>query len=75
MRLECNLHTNSENNPNCVIINHEIYGNMFCLNNFDNDFRIDELIKMRNFLNKIIDKGVSDSSWVQNNKDLIDFAE
>jgi hypothetical protein len=70
-RYECKLYDLTEDNPNCIVVTHSTHGELFCLNNMDNDFRIDEIVKLRDFFNKIIENQVS----IQNNKDLIDLSE
>lgn len=71
-RFECVLNDNSETNPGCIIIDHTNYGEIYSLYNFDNDFTIDQIIKIRDLLNKIIDNNVTNKDWLQTNKDLID---
>lgn len=71
-RFECELNENSEMNPVCVMMDHTNYGEIYSLYNFDNDFTIDQIIKIRDLLNKIIDSNVTNKDWLQTNKDLID---
>lgn len=71
-RYECELNKNSDNNPVCIVLDHINYGEIYSFNNFDNDFTIIEIIKMRNLLNKIIQDNVTNKDWLQTNKDLID---
>lgn len=70
-RYECKLYDLAEDNPNCIVMTHTIHGELFCLNNMDNDFRLDEIVKLRDFLSHIIQNQIS----IQSNKDLIDLSE
>ena len=70
-RYECKLYDLAEDNPNCIVMAHTIHGELFCLNNMDNDFRFEEIVKLRDFLSHIIQNQIS----IQSNKDLIDLSE
>lgn len=70
-KYECKLYDLAEDNPNCIVMTHTIHGELFCLNNMDNDFRLDEIVKLRDFLSHIIQNQIS----IQTNKDLIDLSE
>lgn len=73
-KMECKLHSDFHDSPECIIINDPISKHKFCLNNFDNDFDLNDIINIRNFLNKIIMHGTlptnqNELNFIDNNDD------